>query len=203
MWVRFSPAGRKVSAWSCGLLPELKSGLQLFLWKCSLSLEWYKKLLTLKIRKQAGLAHPSGDWALPSDHYLGLWQQRTGMHSGCHRRLWPGLSRCVLDGHNTSLLSWELWKLRWRAEYHASTPTEAVQIPQPLVEAVVIAVLSLTHRTTSENLYIKTGETKSHWQKETTKAFRRHSLICSLHSNNPKWLLICSNNGVLTDLKVK
>lgn len=78
----------------------------------------------------------------------------------------------------------------------------AVQIPQPLVEAV-IAVLSLTHRTTSENLYIKIGETKSHWQKETTKAFRRCSLICSLHSNNPKWLLICSNSGVLTDLKVE
>lgn len=73
---------------------------------------------------------------------------------------------------------------------------------QPPVEAVVIPVHSIRHRTTSESFYIKMGETKSRWQEETTKAFRRHALICSLHSNNPKWLLICTNNGVLTDLKV-
>lgn len=36
----------------------------------------------------------------------------------------------------------------------------AVQIPQPLLEAVVITVLSHTHSTTSENFFIKRGRKK-------------------------------------------
>lgn len=115
----------------------------------------------------------------------------------------PSLQPCRSSGKSSVAAVGGLCQPR-----HGSEPCKlrlgvprVVQIPQPLVGAAVIAVLSLTHRTTSENLYIKIGETKSHWQKETTKAFRRHSLICSLHSNNPKWLLIYSNNGVLTDLK--
>lgn len=52
----------------------------------------------------------------------------------------------------------------------------ALCIPQPLVEALVISVLSSAHRDLTENFHIKKGRKKrQHCQKETTKASRRLS----------------------------
>lgn len=46
------------------------------------------------------------------------------------------------------------------------------RFPNHLWKQVVIAVLSLAHRTTSENLHTKIGETKSHWQKRDNKSLQ-------------------------------
>lgn len=89
------------------------------------------------------------------------------------------------------------WK--WDLQIEAGSPKGSTDSPT----ACGSSCDRCTFPHTRNSLYMKIGETKSRWQKETTQAFRRHSLICSLHSNNPKWLLICSNNGVLTDLKVE